>query len=105
MKMFIILSSALIASAASAQQPAASGGGASDYDPNEIVCRNIRATGSRLATSRRCMTRAAWDQSQRQDRALVTDAQLRQVNPQCMSAGERMGGNGRYNPLGTTCGQ
>jgi hypothetical protein len=105
MKMFIILSVALAGSAAVAQQPSGGGANTSGYDPNEVVCRMVRETGSRLAGKRRCMTRANWEASQRQDRALISDAQLRQVNPQCMSGGERSGALGRYTPYSTRCAQ
>jgi hypothetical protein len=99
MKMFFILGSALVASAAAAQQPASGGTNASGYDPNEVICRMITETGSRLARQRRCMTRAGWDQSQRQDRSMISDAQLRQVNPQSMTPAERAAAIGRYYSL------
>jgi hypothetical protein len=89
MRKFVILGSALIASAVSAQQTIS-------VDPNEVICRMIRETGSRLAARRQCMTRASWDQQRRQDRALAAEAQIRQVNPQHMTPAEKARALGRY---------
>jgi len=75
------------AAAAAAETPAG--------DPNEIVCRTVSATGSRLAQSRRCATRAQWAEDERQQRAQFNERTLRQTNPQALSAAERAFANGR----------
>jgi hypothetical protein len=71
-------------------------------DPNEVICQTVRVTGSRLAMSRRCATRAQWLEDQRQQRAQLNERTLRQVNPQGMSASERAFANGRSVNVGTT---
>jgi hypothetical protein len=91
MTKFAILVLTLSASAAAVAEtstPAA--------DPNEVICRTVRATGSRLATSRRCATRAQWAEDERQQRAQLQERTLRQTNPQGMNPGERATANGRY---------
>jgi len=65
------------------------------YDPNEVVCRTVSATGSRLAQSRRCATRAQWAEDERTQRAQFNERTLRQTNPQTMSAAERAFASGR----------
>jgi hypothetical protein len=65
-------------------------------DPNEVICRVERATGSRVGLSRRCATRAQWIEDQRQQRAQLQERTLRQTNPQGMNPGERGLINGRY---------
>jgi len=65
-------------------------------DPNEVICRTVRATGSRLALSRRCATRAQWLEDERQQRAQAAERQIRQTQPTCMTPGERGTVMGRY---------
>lgn len=67
-------------------------------DPNEVLCRTVRATGSRIATSRRCATRAQWLEDDRQQRAQLAERQIRQTQPSCMNPAERMSAAGRYVP-------
>jgi hypothetical protein len=50
-------------------------------DPNQKVCENITATGSRLATKRFCGTRAEWEDRKRQDREAVEKAQSQPCMP------------------------
>jgi hypothetical protein len=38
------------------------------YDPNEVVCRRIEETGTRLGGEKVCMTRFQWDQKRDQAR-------------------------------------
>lgn len=66
------------------------------YDPNEIVCRTVSVTGSRLGASRRCATRTQWAEDERMQRTVHNERTLRQVNPQDMNAAERAFANGRY---------
>jgi hypothetical protein len=81
--LFPIAALALTAGAAPAQTPAA--GGATQTgnteNPNETVCRRIRESGSRLATSRVCLTRQQWVDYQRQQRADTEQSQNRRVAP------------------------
>lgn len=44
-------------------------------DPNKIVCKDLDRTGSRLSKDRVCMTRAEWDQRQRDDQKDVSNMQ------------------------------
>lgn len=75
-------------------------------DPNEVICRTVSATGSRLATSRRCATRAQWAEDERTQRAQLAERQTRQTQPSCMNPAERMRVNGRYasSAMGGSCG-
>jgi hypothetical protein len=50
-------------------------------DPNERVCQDIVLTGSRLAKSRFCGTRAEWEARQKQDRDVIEDAQRHAADP------------------------
>lgn len=101
MKKTIILASALIATAAPAQPTARSINEAVEgADPTEIVCVRLTTTGSRLAGSRRCLTRAEWAEHQRSARTIIDEAQIRQVNPMDMNPGVRADANGRYLPAG-----
>lgn len=46
-----------------------------------VTCTTIGETGSRLARRRVCMTHAQWQESQRRNRQIVEEAQLRQIAP------------------------
>jgi len=76
--------------------PAAADDTSTSIDPNEVICRTVRATGSRIATSRRCATRAQWLEDERAQRTWIAERQVRQTQPTCMSVAERMSANGRY---------
>lgn len=65
-------------------------------DLNEVICRTVRVTGSRLGMSRRCATRAQWAEDERQQRTVQNERTLRQSNPQGMNPGERGAAFGRY---------
>lgn len=90
MTKFAILVLSLAASGAAAAETSAPA-----FDPNEIVCQTVRATGSRLAASRRCATRAQWAEDQRTQRAQLAERQLRQTQPQSMGPAERARTAGR----------
>jgi predicted nucleic acid binding AN1-type Zn finger protein len=94
MKKLAVLAFGLI-SAMPAPVPAAPGS-TSTSDPNEVICRITRVTGSRLGASRRCATRAQWAEDDRTQRAQLTERQLRQTQPSCMRPAERMAAAGRY---------
>jgi hypothetical protein len=44
-------------------------------DPNEIVCERQKETGSRLASTKVCKTRAQWAEDQRADRMTIEKIQ------------------------------
>lgn len=65
----IVFVCALLASGASwAQAPTSDQAGGSAVDPNEMVCRTVSSTESRLGRQRICMTRQQWVDSRRQTR-------------------------------------
>ena len=74
------IAASLIAVPSHAQQPSSSK--RVSADPNERVCEDIIATGSRLATKRICATRAEWEAMRKADREVVEDAQ-RHANDPC----------------------
>jgi len=73
----------LIGAPAFAQTQAAgqSGQGAKPKDPNRIICEKVQDTGSRVATSKVCLTALQWEEKRRADRLAVEDAQQRQTEP------------------------
>jgi len=77
MKTLVLILAASAASAAFAEQqrPIVVRGPHAGYDPNQIVCRSWRETGSRLRTQRACATRAEWAEHKRQDRQNVERVQ------------------------------
>ncbi|HEV2816869.1 MAG TPA: hypothetical protein VGW40_06570 [Allosphingosinicella sp.] len=87
---FLVVAISAATAAFAADQPQAGA------DPNEVVCRTVSATGSRLAQSRRCATRAQWTEDERQQRAQLQERTLRQTNPTAMNPGARGAAFGRY---------
>jgi hypothetical protein len=71
MKKFVFVSALLASSAGWAQAPTAGQPNESRYDPNEMICRSIEDTGSRLSRSRICLTRAQWADHRRHQRQTV----------------------------------
>jgi hypothetical protein len=57
------------------------GQGPKAKDPNRIICEKIQDTGSRVATSKVCMTAQQWEEKRRNDRAYVEDSQQRSLEP------------------------
>lgn len=87
----------LLALAIATTIPAASPVAAQDqnkpgYDPNEKVCENVTAIGSRLAKKRICATRAEWAERNRLDREAVAQAQKQIVGPCQTTPSGRNGG-------------
>jgi len=85
MKKLAILSLVLVPISAAVAQgsgptPAAPSTTTQSYDGNQTICRTVRDTGSRLARTRLCMTRAEWDQRRRDTRSNLERAQTVQVN-------------------------
>ncbi len=91
MKTLAFVLAAMSASAALAQPPPTAAAHAEQqrpiivrgtharYDPNEIVCRSLAETGSRLRTQRTCATRAQWSESLRQDRQAIERIQTQRT--------------------------
>jgi hypothetical protein len=69
-----------IAQAPSATNPPASARRTA-YDPNHIICRRDRESGSRLVIRRVCMTRQEWADHHRELRQNVDRAQTTRVHP------------------------
>lgn len=61
-------------------------------DPNEKVCENLTAIGSRLAKKRVCATRAEWEERRRLDREAVESAQKMIGGPCQTTPSARNGG-------------
>jgi len=74
----VFLASLLISTAAVAQAPSNTDSSAGP-DPNQRVCRNLGETGSRLARTRVCLTRAQWEERRREARQNVERAQTTRV--------------------------
>jgi hypothetical protein len=68
----------LLSTAAAGQAPSGSDAGTGP-DPNQRVCRNLGETGSRLARTRVCLTRAQWEERRREARQNVERAQTTRV--------------------------
>ena len=84
MKIPILLAAALAASAGFAQptpQSAPAGGASAGADPNEVICRRVQESGSRLKTQRVCATRAQWEAQRRADRQNTERAQTNRIVP------------------------
>ncbi|WP_395613718.1 hypothetical protein [Allosphingosinicella sp.] len=74
---------ALLLSTAVSAEPAsnASPNAANAPDPNAMICRNQRETGSMLNRTRVCKTRAQWEAERRDNRQSIDRAQTnRQLN-------------------------
>jgi hypothetical protein len=48
---------------------------------DNLICRDIGETGSRLASQRVCMTKEQWEESRREARQSIERAQTQQTNP------------------------
>ena len=68
MKKIVLVSALLASSAGWAQAPSSGQGGEGAPDPNEMVCRTVGSTESRLSRQRICMTRQQWVDSRRTTR-------------------------------------
>jgi hypothetical protein len=73
-----------VAQAKQAQAATTQQGAANTPDPNEIVCEKVHEIGSRLATTRTCMTRAQWAENKRLTRQQIEQIQVqRPCNDVC----------------------
>ena len=61
-------------------------------DPNEKICENVTAIGSRLSKKRICATRAEWEERNRLDREAVAQAQKQIGGPCSVVANKNTGG-------------
>ena len=80
MKNALFLGSLLLATGAMAQPAPSSssngaGAGGRQTDPNQMICRSIRETGSMLSRTRICKTRAQWEEERRTTRQTIDRAQ------------------------------
>jgi hypothetical protein len=66
----LVLAAAATSSAVYAEEAAKK-----DKDPDELICRYERKPGTRLVTTKRCLTRAQWADMQRQNRLAIDIAQ------------------------------
>ena len=76
-KLFLVT----IALAAGATAAAGEGPRRTPKSPNDMICREVEVSGSRLDTRRICMTRLQWDEQKRDAREAVERAQTQQINP------------------------
>ena len=75
MKKIVFLSALLASSAGWAQAPSTGQQAADAPNPNEMICRSVEDTGSRLSRSRICMTRSQWAEQNRTTRQNVERTQ------------------------------
>ena len=68
----------LAGSAAASDSPGASDGPA---DPNRVICKSVKQTGSRLGRSRVCLTAAQWEERREVDQKAARDMQNQALNP------------------------
>ena len=61
--------------AADISSPPHSSGVTAAADPNQVICERVEKIGTRLGSSRVCMTRAEWAEQRRQNRDVVERAQ------------------------------
>ena len=74
MKKSLFFCALLLSTAASAEPSSSSStgaAGATAADPNAIICRSQRETGSNLNRNRVCKTRAQWDADRRESRQII----------------------------------
>lgn len=78
MKKALFFCALLISTGAYAQSsssPSSNGAGANAADPDAMICRNQRETGSMLNRTRVCKTRAQWEAERRQTRQDIDRSQ------------------------------
>jgi hypothetical protein len=75
MKKLIIFGALVASTSAWAQTPASAPATAASLDPNQILCRNVAETGSRLSHTRICKTRIQWAEEARLTRQSVEQDQ------------------------------
>lgn len=85
MKSLLLLTPLVFAASAGLAQPATptvpAHPSADPYDPNQVICRVVHDTGSRLNRTRICATRQQWDEQHRVDRQSVEHTQTNRIWP------------------------
>lgn len=85
MKTPLLLTPLAFAASAGFAQPATptvpAHASADPYDPNQVICRVVHDTGSRLNRTRICATRQQWDEQYRIDRQSVEHTQTNRIWP------------------------
>jgi hypothetical protein len=75
---------ALLLSTAASAEPSSNGSSngtsTGPADPNAVICRNQRETGSMLSRTRVCKTRAQWEADRRDTRQTIDRTQTNRVN-------------------------
>ena len=73
---------ALLLSGPAWAEPAsnASANGAGAANPDQMICRTVRETGSMLGRSRICKTRAQWEADRRDTRQSIDRSQTTRIN-------------------------
>ena len=79
MKMFVAAATALLLGTAAGATVAASHKGRTK-SPDDIICKELSMSGSRLDEKRVCMTRFQWEDQQREARQTIEKAQTQQIN-------------------------
>jgi hypothetical protein len=54
-----------------------------EKDPNRIICERVDEIGSRLSSTKVCMTAQQWEEKRIQERQNMEDVQRRQTEPHC----------------------
>jgi hypothetical protein len=84
MKKSLFFCALMLSTAAAAAQPPSStssnDAGAGTPDPNQMICRNQRETGSMLARTRVCKTRSQWEADRRDTRQTIDRTQTNRIN-------------------------
>ncbi len=73
---------ALLLSAPAWAEPSsnASANGAGTANPDQMICRTVRETGSMLGRNRICKTRAQWEAERRDTRQTIDRTQTNRIN-------------------------
>jgi invasion protein IalB len=80
MKKSLFFVALAVSAAASAQAPSSSGASEGGANPNQVICRTQRETGTLLGRVRICKTRTEWEAQRRETRQTVDRAQTNRVN-------------------------
>ena len=82
MKKSLFFCALLLSTAASAEPSsnASANGAGAVADPNAMICRNQRETGSMLNRTRVCKTRAQWEADRRDTRQTIDRTQTNRIN-------------------------
>jgi hypothetical protein len=76
----LLLSGTATAQTSSNASANGAGAGAATANPDQMVCRSVRETGSMLGRSRICKTRAQWEADRRDTRQSIDRSQTTRIN-------------------------